>query len=183
MALAACTSDPINTDTLPAPSDPRQGIVVPVEEALQELDGLMQALAQHTRAGETSDHRKAIREVRVSGGTKAIYDCLQQKKPVWIEGYRSEIGHAWVIDGFYKFQQTVTQTVRYSPSQPIATQTFTEEQRLLHYNWGYPRRYDGYFTEGVFDMAQRAFYYPPFDPENAKPGDKNYNLHNRVILY
>ncbi len=85
-----------------------------------------------------------------------VYSSLDNKCPVYISGKkRNDInfGHAWVADGYKSYRHGTETYVHKSiyPDAPlnspdyILVSTTVEETQLLHYNWGFEGKCNGYF--------------------------------------
>lgn len=70
LAFAGCSVDPEETGYFPEAST-SQSTVVPIGEALQQLDAVLDAISSDTRSGAGFDYARAIREIKVSGGAAA----------------------------------------------------------------------------------------------------------------
>ncbi len=120
----------------------------------------------------------------VSTNMTAIYTSLDSGKPMFMQGWSNSGGHAWVLDGYLNRSRTVTYSYQMGFTSPIQTSTRTEHSKLLHFNWGYQGKYDGYFAEGVVDMNQRVSKDPVIDALTPDyNGSANYSTSNSVILY
>lgn len=115
-----------------------------------------------------------------------IFSCLANSKPVYLSGFYWDDGwhgHAWVVDGYFTRSREVTTVIRYGLSGPTQTLTGTEEIRYLHFNWGYGGDYDGYFSEGIYNMAQRYATDSTINVNTTKQGTSNYGMHHQAICY
>ena len=63
--------------------------------------------------------------------------------PVYMQGFRPEAGHAWIIDG-YLVQR------KYNQAYPYGYM----EHYLVHINWGWGGRCNGYFAINSFDLRK-----------------------------
>lgn len=83
------------------------------------------------------------------------YDlCMQEFEsghPILICGYdENHGGHAWVVDGgmIRNFYCVMHSAIGEPPS------VMTDQQRLIHCNWGWNGNYNGYFLSDVFNVQQ-----------------------------
>lgn len=120
----------------------------------------------------------------VSSSIGAIYSNLENNKPMYVRGSSNAGGHAWVLDGYLNRSRSVTMQTQVQLHPNPTTLTWTEHSTLWHLNWGYQGKYDGYFTEGVFNMTQRIFIDDVIDTSPvAGAGSADYSISNLVILY
>lgn len=93
---------------------------------------------------------------------RAISDMLAENKPVFISGMHGLFnGHSWVVDG-----------AKYSRTE--------EDNYLLHCNWGWEGRLNGYFSQHCLKPT-RAYEYD--NPKQKQSKGHRFNLHLRVITY
>lgn len=96
-----------------------------------------------------------------------MYLYLDSGKPLPIRGQRTGGGHAWLIDGYLN---------RSDISDPDNT------EKLLHFNWGWQGRCDGYFTDGVLDISQRVMQ-DAIDTNNGSLIDRDYCYNTKFYFY
>ena len=92
---------------------------------------------------------------------------IDASRPVYASGYRDSNwigfrwgGHAWVMDGYNVQNREVTTEDYYM--DPLTggilridvIDRYTEEQKLIHCNWGWRGKSDGWFIEGLFDCNE-----------------------------
>lgn len=70
LVFVCCSVDPEETGFFPEAST-SQSTVVPIGEALEQLDAVLDAISSDTRSGAGFDYARAIREIKVSGGAAA----------------------------------------------------------------------------------------------------------------
>lgn len=79
-----------------------------------------------------------------------------EKKPFCIRGNApgSDVGHAWIIDGWNEYTAQCWETT-YGPNGRINQERLIEEiyYCLLHCNYGWGGRCDGYYCNGLFDTT------------------------------
>ena len=108
--------------------------------------------------------------------TKCVLISLEEENPVpivvrgdeekithgwWIFKYNSyKGGHSWLVDGLLKQKRLVE---RVSNETKKVISSHMAYRTLIHCNWGWGSRYDGYYTPGVFDqphsVLQKASLY------------------------
>ncbi len=76
----------------------------------------------------------------------------EKPKPVYIAALdpADEIGHAWVIDGY--IEQRRYETARNKTTHEIISQGY-KYRSMVHCNFGWGGRCDGYYTAGVFYLG------------------------------
>lgn len=95
IGLSGCTQEegtvPVDPETKKA-----TGATIPVEEALDELNALLGALSSETRAAGAFTPGKAIREIRVSGGSEATRSegCDLPDTMVYVVNFSDDQGFA-----------------------------------------------------------------------------------------
>ncbi len=106
--------------------------------------------------------------VDVQGKLSDIESCVSNGYPILMTGYNSsDVGHAWVCDGYGRSEGDVHYKVVVPMGMPIdidgvfldyATYTQTYPKiHSVHYNWGWGGDNDGYFyLKGVFLGAEQA---------------------------
>lgn len=71
-----------------------------------------------------------------------VINSLDKGCPVFISAISKVInGHAWVIDGYIK------------RDKKTSSGNIVKSQTLVHCNWGWNGRCNGYFTSGVFKTS------------------------------
>lgn len=92
--------------------------------------------------------------------------ALRGSNLVYMLGWASEGGHAWIMDG-YKVYATGSFLVGGTPS----TKTY------FHYNWGWDGDCNGYFLSNVFDTSSATDY------DNPEWTDHNSNYTDDIIYF
>lgn len=89
-------------------------------------------------------------------------------------------GHAWVIDGYATYVRTVD---TYCASNLIDTKV--QKRLLLHCNWGWSGRHNGYFANGAFDALKgRVMEDNEIDFSKTRSNDsRNYTWWFRIVTY
>lgn len=91
--------------------------------------------------------------------------------PVYIQGASSSSAHAWVIDGLMRQRR-----------QSLANGSI-QVRTLMHCNWGWEGRYDGYYTSSVFNASNGPHFNDPNWGETRSGGKYNYNHKLKIITY
>ncbi len=104
--------------------------------------------------------------------------CSAPKKD-WYN-YDLAKSHAWNIDGYRVNQTIVTNEVYRKGKLYSSTQIKKDPVVLVHCDWGWRGRDNGYFVSGVFDLSNRddIIFDGPTSSENT-----NYNFFLKVIEY
>lgn len=111
---------------------------------------------------------------------KGIISMLQAKNPILLCGVSRHItnGHGWVIDGYKKRMRE-----RYIENHNISTHPTTpvapEEQFLVHCNWGWRGKCDGYYESGIFKLYEGAII-PDVEIQKS---NKHYNKKFFTLTY
>ena len=108
-----------------------------------------------------------------------VSESLSNHHPVYVMAFKqdSNIGHAWLIDGFRTVRTTTTDYIKYINSfvwEVIGEYSFITNYN--HFNWGWDGNYNGYFSSGVFNPSQGYLY-----DESAGGPDVAYN--DRMVIY
>lgn len=91
---------------------------------------------------------------------------LESNHPIYFTGsINSETGHAWVVDGCYGRKITLV----YAPpgASPYPEGTVIEDSYFNHINWGWDGKFDGYYSDGVFNLANYWQLDYTLDPNTA----------------
>lgn len=94
-----------------------------------------------------------------------VISSIGNSRPLYTRGTSSDAGHAWVIDGANKKEQTVTERIyQYKdPGVPplvtnpsdwilIEERVMVLTEEYIHCNFGYEGLYNGYYVHGVFNL-------------------------------
>lgn len=107
----------------------------------------------------------------------SIQESLSLSKPMIMKGRRQyydtygnlrSSGHAWIVDGYMNRHKNSADGILY--------------ENLIHMNWGWQGRCDGYFDYGILDIAQRVEQ----DDIDRHPGslvNYNYNVSTEYYFY
>ncbi len=81
-----------------------------------------------------------------------------EKKPFYVSGDApgyDDGGHAWIIDGWNEYTTQCWETT-YGPNGKINPERLIEETYycLLHCNYGWGGKCDGYYFDGLFDTTK-----------------------------
>lgn len=115
--------------------------------------------------------------------TASITNC----HPVLIYGFRIkyengnpvEVGHAWVVDGYYySGYESFTWSRPYNGFDWELIEHVVSTDYYHHFNWGYSGDNNGYYITGVFDMCT---IHMPDDYVNSNYSDRNYNLDVKIM--
>lgn len=93
-----------------------------------------------------------------------ILSSIDINRPVYIRGTETSDkntgGHAWVLDGYkelgevrwevYKVFRRANGT-EYRDSRPYTSTTLQEAAKLVHCNWGWGQKCNGYYNQGVWN--------------------------------
>lgn len=89
------------------------------------------------------------------------------------------ISHAWNIDGYKTMERTVYYK-KYKGDVLIDSHTTVDTRKMLHCDFGWYGRQNGYYVEGVFKLDH--IHCEKDDPYH-KPMTRNYNKHLKIITY
>ena len=89
--------------------------------------------------------------------------------------------HCWNIDGYYEKERVKT-TKEYKNGNLARTETETGRCKMVHCDFGWQTKCNGYYVSGVFKLDDSRVEH---DPDTYWSGDTNYNnwLINRLITY
>lgn len=110
-------------------------------------------------------------------------DMLDKGKPVIVyamPNYNVTQSHAWNIDGYKDMERTIT-IERYDNGNFDRLVYKTQTQQMVHCDYGYWGRSNGYYITGVFDRDSKDAILDP-------PGEKtkkyfNYNTYIHIVSY
>lgn len=113
-------------------------------------------------------------------GYDILYNFLSDGKPMPMWGWRgytdpdgtihTQSGHTWVMDGYLNRH-------RHLSNGQI------ESQHLIHFNWGWQGRCDGYFSQGVVDLTQRVMRDNVIDTNNQSLMNRDYCYNTAFYIY
>ena len=127
-----------------------------------------------------------VEYIALSDYKNIIFDDLDNNRPLYISGFTTSVGHAWVIDG-YNHKGYRVDYYRKNPnyivggSEPQYIFDFTDEMEinLLHFNWGWDGNCDGWFSYGCLNPSEGSSY----DDDN-EGNSSNYDfLHSINLIY
>lgn len=107
---------------------------------------------------------------------------LERRLPVYIRGTAEHTngktgGHAWVIDGYYRYRRDKTSD---DPSKCVSYTVFdTYYTELVHCNFGWGGSCNGYYIADIFDLTQGATI--P-DPDSSYWDIENF-VDKRILMY
>lgn len=87
--------------------------------------------------------------------------------------------HSWNIDGYKIKERTIT-TKKYSGNTLQKTTTETETYKMVHCDFGWKGKCNGYYVSGVFKLNDSNIEH---DPSTNYSGNTNYNNLLKVITY
>lgn len=111
-----------------------------------------------------------------------VTNMLDNGKPVIIysvPGINIFKSHCWNIDGYKVKERTVTTNI-YFGSTIINTTNRTETVKMVHCDFGWKGRCNGYYVSGVFKLNDSNVEHDPGTPYG---GSTNYNNLLKVITY
>ncbi len=164
--------------------------VAPLLRKIGDKLGNRWGLAEEDGTGAyTKDIPSVLREMGykypsrlTSFDENGVISSIAQKKTVILDGYAEtykkgwfifkkrvyDHGHAWISDGYLRQERTVKK-IRKATNTVVETKT--ESRTLLHCNWGWSGRRNGYFLPKVFDSNNpvirdgrrtRSYSYTPY---------------------
>jgi hypothetical protein len=96
-----------------------------------------------------------------------------------VPGIKIWDSHAWIIDGYkIKVRQKITR--QYRNGNLISTSTEPETCRMVHCDFGWGGRCNGYYIDSVFKLNSSDNDY---DEINTERKNTKYNHHVRIITY
>ena len=108
-----------------------------------------------------------------------ITNMLDNGNPVFIASISGIVsGHAWVIDGSIN-QTRTTKIIDNSTGETINSST--EERLLLHCNWGWHGKCNGYYVSGIFNTKKGAV--DTEDGQNSGVDTENFTWAFHIITY
>lgn len=112
-----------------------------------------------------------------------VVSSIQNSRPLYARGTSTLGGHAWVIDGANKRNQTIIEQIyeykgsNQRPADPIDPSEWRLKsetraqvvEEYVHCNYGYEDIYDGYYIHEVFNLKEEAYmgtiYGPSYNSE------------------
>ena len=84
-----------------------------------------------------------------------IYPMLLNGRAVWTEGYGTNCGHAWVIDGWKTLRSNYYCITYNADNVEISRELqLSVTESYVHCNMGWGARCDGYYTTTIFDTTR-----------------------------
>ena len=107
-----------------------------------------------------------------------VEDMLRNDNPVFIAAISGLTnGHAWVIDGYLDRSRDIK---NYNSSGVLVSST-TENQKLMHCNFGWNGYCNGYYTSGIFNLNDGAVYKESYDSYASTSSNFKWAFH--IITY
>ncbi len=109
---------------------------------------------------------------------------LDLRRPILMNGKKKKVafvayeGHAWVVDGYTTsrydcYTYTLDNTTNRSTNRYVNT---IYEHPLLHINWGWNGKNNGYFSAGCFDVQRGEDY-------DTQKGNETYNYQYNLEIH
>lgn len=95
-----------------------------------------------------------------------------------VPGVRIDKSHAWNIDG-YKIKERIVTYKKYVDGLFKSERTKTETIKMVHCDFGWGRKGNGYYVSGIFNQKNSDY---ELDPGQIN-GDTNYNNYLHIIMY
>ena len=109
-----------------------------------------------------------------------VLDMLENGYPVIIcgmPGIHITKSHAWNIDGYKRYERTTTTKIYSGNTLTNETQK-TETRNMVHCDFGWSGKGNGYFISGIFDFKNNENMFDEYSTVSV-----NYNKHIRLITY
>ena len=95
-----------------------------------------------------------------------------------VPGIRIDKSHAWNIDGYKVKERTITYK-KYVNGLFKSEWTTTENIKMVHCDFGWGRKGNGYYVSGIFNQKGTSHELDP----NQINGDTNYSNYIHIIMY
>lgn len=164
------------------------GIDTQTNKAMDEIARFIHAIGvrlntHYTPTGSsayTSSVPGVLNELGLRNAKIVAYDfktgrnmVCSEKKPFYMRGEPASgnNGHAWIIDGWNEYTTQCWETT-YGPNGKINPERLIEETYycLVHCNYGWGGRCDGYYYNGTFDATKEL----PTNRTDSSVGDRIY---------
>ncbi len=149
-----------------------------------QVSALLREIGQKVGMDYKNENASGASPSKVPGGFRAfgfqcgsysafdinsIWSELDKHRPIFMEGRRStdtDKGHAWVGDGYiytlkgkrYYTLQIVDDGIHKPYRDYVLTSSDVVMRSLIHYNWGWNGRFNGYFgTSSSVDVGDRTY--------------------------
>jgi len=126
---------------------------------------------------------KGYRNVQIHLGANEskTLEMLRNSKPVFISGVAGLVGgHAWVIDGFRTNERLIELK---NSTNGIVQSSYKETRTLLHCNFGWEGRSDGYYASGIFNTKYEPVDYDNKDNQSTSSNKSHYKWLFSIITY
>lgn len=108
-----------------------------------------------------------------------VVQNLSQDNPVFVAAISDIVnGHAWVIDGYLGEIRTIT-----TYTNGCETHKDTEIRHLMHCNFGWHGKCNGYYVSKIFDVGEGPVYIEDYERKSKLDGEYNFNWSYRMIVY
>lgn len=111
---------------------------------------------------------------------------LESSRPVIVQGNLTNdlfsLSHFWLLHGFMEMERIIEERIN-TDTQVIVLSSKTETAEYVLCNWGWNGVYDGYYLNGVFEVA--GLDYIPEDPWEFGESTDDYShlLHAIINIY
>lgn len=102
---------------------------------------------------------------------------LDLGRSLYMSGVRSGGAHAWLLDGYKERSHVYRVINHYGSGESKVVENTITNYAYLHVNWGWNGMNNGYFLEGVFNIADAYEY----DTNVNSPLVRDYNTNLRLI--
>ncbi len=125
-----------------------------------------------------------------SYSTDAVLSCLKNSVPVFVcsipqterKTYDLKACHAWMIDGYWnRIKKTTVSRYEQSSNKLLSSGTSSVSNTMVHCDFGWGGKCNGYFTSGIFNLADSNNRV--FDPDSAASKSTNYKWYLKMITY
>ena len=113
---------------------------------------------------------------------KKVKEMIDNKCPVIIyamPGVNVFKSHCWNIDGYMEKERTVTTTTKRG-NTVINTNTSTEKLKMVHCDFGWSGKNNGYYVDGIFKANGSP---TEFDNYSGNDTSVKYNSYIHIITY
>ncbi len=120
--------------------------------------------------------------------TKVTIDMLNNGNPVFVAGISGwKDGHAWVVDGYIKREREIQEvkntkipmTKKYNKE---VVRTWSEAETLVHCNFGWGGKCNGYYNSGIFNLKNGAVE-KEWNEGDTGSYDRHYTWSFKTITY
>ncbi len=120
--------------------------------------------------------------------TSVVVDMLKKGNPVFVAGISGwKDGHAWVVDGYIEREREIhkikyTKTLAMKKYKKEFIDSWIETQTLIHCNFGWGGRCNGYYYSGIFNLKDGAVETESNEGDTGTK-DMNYTWSFKTITY